>query len=118
MDTKGRKQYIYHPKFIKKQLQKYNNIVSLGDKIIKIKREIKSKIQEIANRGTLLDTPNDLYPIIVNMLLKYHFRIGSQKYENDNNSYGITTPCSNHIQMLGGNKFCIQFTGKKVLKIE
>lgn len=114
IDTKGRKQYIYHPKFIKRQLsKKYNNIVSLGDKIIKMEREIKNKIQEIANRGTLLDTPNDLYPIIVSMLLKYHFRIGSQKYENDNNSYGITTLCTNHIKMLSGNKFCIQFTGKK-----
>jgi DNA topoisomerase-1 len=114
VDVKGRKQYIYHPKFIKRQLnKKYNNIVSLGDKIIKMEKDVKSKLQDIVNKGTILDTPNDLYPIIVNMLLKYHFRIGSQKYENDNNSYGITTLCKNHIKLLGNNKFCIEFTGKK-----
>lgn len=114
IDVKGRKQYIYHPKFIKRQLnKKYNNIVSLGDKIIKMEKDVKSKLQDIVNKGTILDTPNDLYPIIVNMLLKYHFRIGSQKYENDNNSYGITTLCKNHIKLLGNNKFCIEFTGKK-----
>lgn len=114
VDVKGRKQYIYHPKFIKKQLnKKYNNIISLGDKIIKMEKDVKNKLNEIANRGTILDTPNDLFPIIVNMLLKYHFRIGSQKYENDNNSYGITTLCKKHISFLGNNKFCIEFTGKK-----
>ena len=114
VDVKGRKQYIYHPKFIKRQLnKKYNNIVSLGDKIIKMEKDVKSKLQDIVNKGTILDTPNDLFPIIVNMLLKYHFRIGSQKYENDNNSYGITTLCKNHIKLLGNNKFCIEFTGKK-----
>ena len=78
-----------------------------------MEKNIKLKMQEIVNKGTLLDTPTDLYPIIVNMLLKYHFRIGSQKYENDNNSYGITTLCKTHIKILGGNRFCIQFTGKK-----
>jgi len=114
VDIKGRKQYIYHPKFIKRQLnKKYNNIISLGDKIIKMEKDVKCRLQDIVNKETILDTPNDLYPIIVNMLLKYHFRIGSQKYENDNNSYGITTLCKNHIKLLGNNKFCIEFIGKK-----
>lgn len=114
VDNKGRKQYIYHPHFIKKQLnQKYDNIMALGSKIMKIENDTKKLIQDISKRGTLIDTPNDLLPIITYMLLKYHFRIGNQKYETDNQSYGLTTLCKNHIQMHPGNKFCIEFTGKK-----
>jgi len=114
VDVKGRKQYIYHPNFIKSQLsKKYDDIVCLGDKIINMEKDIKNKLQNICDKGTIIDTPNDLFPIIINMLLKYHFRIGNQKYENDNNSYGITTLCNKHIKFGTGNNFTIEFIGKK-----
>ena len=114
VDTKDRKQYIYHPTFIKKKLgQKYDDIVALGSKIMKMETDTNKEIQNIGERGTLIDTPNDLLPIVTQMLLKYHFRIGNQKYETDNQSYGLTTLCKNHIKMLPGNKFCIEFIGKK-----
>ena len=116
IDTKGRKQYIYHPKFIQKQInKKYNKIIELGSKILKIENDNKKEISNIVNStSNNLKFPDDYYPIILLLLLKYHFRIGNQKYEEDNNSFGITTLKKKHIIFLNNNdEFCIEFIGKK-----
>jgi DNA topoisomerase-1 len=114
VDTKGRKQYIYHPKYIQKQIQKkYNNIINLGNKIIKIEKDNRKEINNIITNSRV-NFPSDYIPIILLLLLKYHFRIGSQKYEKDNNSFGITTLKKEHIKFLNKNdRFAIEFIGKK-----
>lgn len=114
IDTKGRKQYIYHPKYIQGQIQKkYNNIINLGNKIIKIEKDNRKEINNIIT-NLKFNLPRDYLPIILLLLLKYHFRIGSQKYEKDNNSFGITTLKKEHIKFLNNDdKFAIEFIGKK-----
>lgn len=115
-DSKGRKQYIYHPSFTQQQIEKkYNDILHLGNKILEIEKHNTNLVKQICNKKyNQLNLPKDYYPIITMLLLKYHFRIGSHKYEKDNNSFGIVTLLKDHIILLDNtSKFSIEFIGKK-----
>jgi DNA topoisomerase-1 len=73
-------------------------------------------LQEIIKKDFLnWNLPDDYIPIIVYILRTYHFRIGNERYANDNKSYGITTLRSEHIKWVSGkpNSFTIEFIGKK-----
>ena len=118
-DIKGRRQYLYSSKHIKKQAeQKYKNVLSLGSIIIKLEEDNDKDIRHIAqilhSSPDKFKKPTDFMPIVIYMLRKYHFRIGNEKYTDDNNSYGITTLCKNHIKFTpNSSKFAIEFAGKK-----
>jgi len=118
-DTRGRRQYIYNPKFTKKRNdRKYDDIMELATKIGTIERDNDIAISKLVSLDSnKWQLPNDYIPIIVYMLRTYHFRIGNERYVNDNHSYGITTLRADHITFHkdgnGGNKFTIEFIGKK-----
>ena len=123
IDTRGRKQYIYHPKSTQGQIEKkYSDIIHLGNKVLDIEKHNNHLINKISSKGpSQLNLPRDYYPIITMLLIKYHFRIGSHKYEKDNNSFGIITLLKDHIKLLDDNsKYIIEFKGKKgvINKIE
>jgi len=118
-DTRGRRQYIYNSKFTKKRNdRKYDDIMELATKIGTIERDNDIAISKLVSLDpNKWQLPNDYIPIIVYMLRTYHFRIGNERYVNDNHSYGITTLRADHITFNkdgnGGNKFTIEFIGKK-----
>jgi len=105
-DSKGRKQVIYHPDFVKQQSEKkYSKILEsmkLFDKIKnKVLRDMKSadaKTREIA--------------MIIYLIINCGFRIGNEKYEKSNHSYGLTTLKFSHLNF-AENKIEIDFIGKK-----
>ena len=105
-DSKGRKQVIYHPDFVKQQSEKkYNKVLEsmkLFEKIkTKVLRDIKStdtKMREIA--------------MIIYLIINCGFRIGNKKYEETNQSYGLTTLKFSHLKFQD-NKIEIDFIGKK-----
>jgi DNA topoisomerase-1 len=118
-DTRGRRQYIYNTQFTKKRnARKYEDIMELAKKIGSIERDNDTAIAKLLSIDARdWHLPNDYIPIIVYMLRTYHFRIGNERYVNDNHSYGITTLRAEHITFdkgsNGGNKFTIKFIGKK-----
>ena len=116
-DIRGRRQYVYNHKFTKKRNdRKYDFIVPLGKNIIQIEKDNEIAINELASKPyNKWSLPDDYIPIIIYMLRTYHFRIGNEKYTNDNNSYGITTLKKEHIKFENSksNKFIIEFIGKK-----
>jgi len=115
-DKRGRRQYIYNTTFTKKRNdRKYDDILELGKKIHLIESDNEIAINNLANKPySEWSLPNDYIPIIVYMLRTYYFRIGNERYVNENNSYGITTLKSQHIKWHDTNsKFTIEFVGKK-----
>ena len=94
-DNKGRNQYIYHPLFTKKiENRKYKDLYPLGANINKIIRDntlILSKLTRLSNINFNEDNLEYLLNLVIYMLLNYNFRIGSEKYEKEYNSRGITT---------------------------
>lgn len=112
INDKKQVQYIYHQNFIKRQTKKkYRDVLNLGEIIPRIENQVRGEIINIAGKQHL--SREDLMPIILHMLTKYHFRIGNMKYSDTNNSYGITTLKPEHIHLKAAPKFEIKFIGKK-----
>ena len=116
-DTRGRRQYIYNPAFIKRRNdRKYDDILELAKKITAIEADNRTMLQSLGRKS--IDDwqlPTDLIPLIVYMLRTYHFRIGNERYADENQSYGITTLRKEHIKWHPSipNRFTIEFIGKK-----
>lgn len=113
-DSKGRKQVIYNPEFIKKQTNiKYKKILNLNNIFLQIRDDIDININNKDNNIRELS-------IIIYLIIYCGFRIGNKKYLKDNNSHGISTIQFKHISFnnvkIDNNKkevMVIDFIGKK-----
>jgi DNA topoisomerase-1 len=116
-DTRGRRQYIYNPAFIKRRNdRKYDDILELAKKINSIEADNHAMLQSLGRKPhSEWQLPTDFIPVIVYMLRTYHFRIGNERYVDENQSYGITTLRQEHIKWHPSipNRFTIEFIGKK-----
>ena len=113
-DDKGRKQYIYHPDYIKSgQNSKYKNIIKLGHNIEKIQRDVKKILNDASSKAySEWIQPNTNIAIIIFLLDHCNFRIGNVKYMRLYNSYGASTLKGEHLKVKG-NIANISFIGKK-----
>ena len=107
-DNVGRKQYIYNPEYVEEQSEiKFCELINFGRKIKRIKKEINEAIHNYNN----LDKEKLIY-IVLYLIDNCNFRIGSKKYKELYNSYGVTTLNSSHFEFLK-NYVKIEFVGKK-----
>jgi len=98
-DDKGRKQYIYNPKWAKKkQKQKYDRTIDLGVKLPEIRKQVKKDLagEELTKRWVVA--------LIVRVLDKTGIRIGNEKYTEQNQTYGLTTLRKKHMEIVEGQK--------------
>lgn len=105
-DEKGRKQYIYHPDWIKiTQQNKFSKVIDFGLKLPKI----RGKVQYNLGFNTL-DKRRILATIV--WLLEHTFiRVGNEEYSRENNSYGLTTLREKHVEIRGSD-IRFKFKGK------
>lgn len=95
-DSRGRKQYIYHPLFIKQnQKQKFDQLVDFGKALPDLRKAINAHMKE----HTL--TRNRILATVVWLLEHTFIRVGNKVYENENQSYGLTTMRHKHISLRG-----------------
>lgn len=106
IDEKGRKQYLYHPDWIKiSQENKFSKMVDFGLSLARIRR-----VAQEAMKSKVLDKKRIMATIV--WLLEHTFiRIGNEEYSKENNSFGLTTLRNRHVQVKGDDiKF--EFKGK------
>jgi len=105
-DDKKRKQYIYHPDWVKlSQENKFQKMIFFGEILPEIRKQIaRDMMIEDLKRNRIIAT--------VIWLLEHTFiRIGNEEYATQNNSYGLTTLRNRHVKVRGKNvKF--EFRGK------
>lgn len=106
IDDRGRKQYIYHPDWIKLSSQnKFAKMVDFGLNLPRIRSRIRHDLQ-----SKNLDKRKLLATII--WLLEHTFiRVGNEEYEKENNSYGLTTLRNKHV-LVNGPHIVFRFRGK------
>jgi DNA topoisomerase-1 len=105
-DSKGRKQVIYQPDYVKQRSDaKFNKIFDS----IKVFKKIKN---HIARDMKTSDPKKKNIAMIIYMIFTCGFRIGNKKYEKMNNSTGLTTLKFSHLKFKDG-KIDIDFIGKK-----
>lgn len=106
IDEKGRKQYIYHPDWIKiSQENKFSKMIDFGDALPALRNRIRYDMKLAG-----MDKRKILATIV--WLLEHTFiRIGNEEYSKENNSFGLTTLRNRHVRVKGSNvKF--SFRGK------
>ena len=91
-DARGRKQYKYHPRAVEKgELRKYYRVRQMARDL----PTLRSRIQRDFRRKEL--TKEKVCAGIVRLIAHGFFRVGSEKYQKENNTFGITTMRKSHV---------------------
>lgn len=107
-DTKGRKQYIYHPDFVEEQQEiKFQDLINLGKSIKRIRKDYKKVIESNGNLNQ-----EKIISLVLYLLDECKFRIGTEEYKKKYQTYGATTLNSNHI-LFKDDELVVSFIGKK-----
>jgi DNA topoisomerase-1 len=91
-DARSRKQYRYHPRAVEKgELRKFYRVRQLAKDLPQLRKRFFSDL-------ALPGFPRDRVCAGIVLLISHAwFRIGSDKYEKENNSFGITTLRKSHV---------------------
>lgn len=107
VDSKGRKQYLYHKTHIEESEK--NKFLRLFDFIKAI-----PKLEKSMDEDSQIKNPYDINRVITTMLflVKFlHIRVGKEQYARHNKSYGITSLKKSHVK-LDGDYIKLRFKGK------
>jgi len=105
-EERGRKQYIYHPRWREVRDQtKYDRLMDFARVLPGIRKQLRRDLKrEGLCREKVLAT-------VVRLLEVSLIRVGTEEYARDNKSYGLTTMKNRHA-MVRGAKIKFQFCGK------
>lgn len=105
-DAKGRKQYIYHPRFrAVREGAKYGRLIDFAALLPKIR-------ETVAEHMSLRGLPREkVLATIVHLLETTLIRVGNPDYARQNKSYGLTTLRSPHVRV-NGTELRFEFKGK------
>ena len=111
-DAKNRKQYIYNTRFRKRQDdQKFDRIIRFANKLEHMRRVTG---QHLRKRKLGRDK---VLAVMVRLLETAFFRPGNDFYSKENESYGLTTLRSKHLE-IDGNEMIFSYRGKSGQKQE
>jgi len=105
-DSRGRKQYRYHPRWREtRDSTKYHRMVAFGECLPKIRARVSRDLSsDELHRSKVLAT-------IVRLLEETSIRVGNEEYTRYNNSFGLTTLRGRHVRITG-SKIRFLFRGK------
>lgn len=105
-DDKNRKQYIYHPDYLTARKQeKFNRIVRFAQQLEHMRRVTGQHLRHESM------TREKALACMVRLLDLAYFRPGSPKYTQENETYGLTTMRSRHLD-IEGDELTFTYTGK------
>jgi DNA topoisomerase-1 len=110
MDAKERKQYRYHSRAVERgQLRKYYRVRELAKDLPDIRRRVR------AHAASRTPSKRAIAAAVVRLISESFFRIGSERYAEENKTFGIATLRKRHVQLADG---CVIFTyvGKRSIK--
>ena len=109
-DEKDRPQYIYNKKFTEKNKEKnFNKMIEFGENYKKMMNSVK---KDLFSEG---DCKEKQIAMALMLVIDCGIRIGSEKYRDENESFGATTLEPRHIK-INGDIVSVDFIGKKGVK--
>jgi len=106
-DARGRKQYKYHPRAVEKgELRKYYRVRQMARDL----PTLRARIQRDFHRRGL--NKEKVCAGIVRLIAHGFFRVGSEKYQKENNTFGITTMRKSHVTV-SGDTVEFEYKGKR-----
>jgi DNA topoisomerase-1 len=105
-DERGRKQYIYHPRWAAiRNETKFNKMLLFGEALPKIRERVD---QDLRRRGLPCER---VVALMVRLLDKTLIRVGNVEYARCNHSFGLTTLQTDHLAV-NGSTLSFEFLGK------
>ena len=110
IDARGRKQYRYHPRAVAQgELRKYHRVRQLAHDLPGIRERLH------ADRARRELTRDKVAAGVVQLIAEGLLRIGSERYEKENRTYGITTLRKSHVDLVDG-RVVFSYTGKRSIR--
>ena len=106
VDSRGRKQYRYHPDYrAKRDSAKYDGLLEFGKALPKLRRRIERDLKKrTLDRDAVLAA-------VIRLLDTQHLRVGNEQYARENKSFGATTLRRRHLRRKG-QSLMMRFAGK------
>jgi DNA topoisomerase I len=107
LDDKGRKQYRYHERAVERgQLRKYYRVRELAKDLPAIRQRVR--------RDAAARTPSRqaVTAAVVRLISESFFRVGGERYAQENRTFGITTLRKRHVEVHDGCAI-FEFVGKR-----
>ena len=107
MDTNGRIQYLYNPKFREKQeKKKFQKIEKFGEYLPKLR---KITTEHLALEGFPREK---VLAAVIRLINSLYIRVGTEDSVKRYKTYGITTLQNRHLEVKRGGKLVFDFVGK------
>jgi DNA topoisomerase I len=111
IDTTGRIQYIYHPKFAERQQQKkFAKIEKFGEYLPALR---KATNDHLALEGFPREK---VLAVMMRLINSLYIRVGTETSVRHYKTYGITTLQNRHLEIGRGGKLVFSFVGKHHIK--
>jgi DNA topoisomerase I len=111
VDKAGRRQYLYHPEFRAAQEQaKYDKLIRFGEKL----PELRAAMSEHMDNDEL--DRERVSAIALRLINLGWFRVGTDRYAKESNTYGITTLTRRHVKV-HGKRITLQFRAKHAIQV-
>lgn len=106
-DARGRKQYRYHPDWVRcRRRDKHARIIAFGAALPRLRRTLRAAL-------TRPGLPKDkVVAMVVAVMGATLIRIGNAEYAASNRSYGLTTLRNRHVQAMRSGGLRFRFNGK------
>ena len=106
VDSKGRTQYLYHPRFRRdREEEKFQRVVEFGEALPRLRRKVAADL-----KGTDLDRER-VVAAIVRLIDQGFFRVGNDRSAKSEETYGLTTVLSRHVRVSSSDIY-FDFIGK------
>lgn len=106
-DARGRKQYRYHDRAVRQgELRKYYRVRQLARDLPRIRKVLDDHMSNA-------DHPRERMAAgVVRLISKGFFRVGSERYVRENQTFGITTLRKRHVRV-DGDCVVLEYVGKQ-----
>ncbi len=105
-DARGRRQYRYHDRAVERgQLRKYHRVRRMGHDLPAIRRRVARDLDARELTRTAVAAA------AVRLIGEAFFRVGNERYERDNGTFGLTTLRKSHVSVRG-ERLQFEYKGK------
>ena len=107
LDAKQRKQYRYHTRAVERgQLRKYYRVRELARELPDIRARVRT------HAAARVPSRRSVAAAVVRLISESFFRVGGERYADENKTFGITTLGKRHVAIVKGQAY-FAYIGKK-----
>jgi len=116
-DAKGRKQYRYHERAAERgQMRKYYRVRQMARDLPAIREALARDVEAPRRaRGGIALTKQRVAAGVVRLIGEAFFRVGNERYAQENRTFGIATLRKRHVKRLG-DRVVFDYVGKESIR--